>query len=344
MSDIKDKVLRLLDDRELRNLFDVEKVRKLVGEKALNEWADTCDCPKCQANKQKNQDALKTGVKDLKKKLAKYEGVYEAILSTLGLDENKDFENVHFTFSNDTDNLGSHDDVVIDGVKHTFININVEIIAKRFLTEFEVNSPEDTRKAADEADIMTVEAVVHELQHLKQYRDKRLVDAEKDNEGRRCLTWEGNRYRDYQPSENYQAYRNLPWEIEARSVARRITDELSGTGRLPDRPTPRQKVPKRDILDGIDNIMKSLGITPISIAQQNDGQIVELDGKGKAKPLTAADAQKLLDLIDSGKATFVAGISRENGQPKSYTGDEARRSLADHLKKLVQQEKPATVH
>lgn len=344
MSDLKDKVLRLLDDRELRDLFDVEKVRKLVGEKALNEWADTCDCPKCQ----KRKAALATSVKDLKKKLARYEGVYEAILSKLGLDEAKDFENVHFTFNNEGAE-GYTGAVTVDGVRHYILNVNTDGITNYHLNAFEINSPEDARKGADEAEIEIVKSIVHELQHFKQYREGRLSDAKISDDGKKYSIWEGQKIEDVslicdRDAETHKTYQNLPWEVEAEAVSERITNELIASGRLPNRPTSRQPRVKRDILDGIDGIMKALGIEPISIAQQNDGQIVELDGKGKAKPLTAAGAQKLLDLIDSGKATFVAGTSRENGQTKSYTGDEARRTLADHLKKLVQQEKPATVH
>jgi hypothetical protein len=345
MSDVKTKILSLLDDEVLRDLLNPEKVRELIGDEALNKWADTCNCPKCQ----KRKAALASSVKDLKKKLAKYEGVYEAILSKLGLDEAKDFENVHFTFVQDGA-MGSNLTFKHDGVQHTVINVDADNIAKFYLNNFEVNSTEDVRAAADEADIETVEAVVHELQHLRQSIDGRYVVKEDElntHDGKKVCYWDGNRMA-IDPKVNFpksdedqKVYENLPWEIDAREVAKRVTDELIASGRLPNRPTPRQEVKKRDIMA---DILQSIGLQPIAIAQHKNGQVVRIGGDGKPKPLTAADAEKLLAMIDAGDAKFILGESREDGKVTKFNGDTARQTLVEHLKELIGAEKPATVH
>jgi len=316
----------------------------------LQKKAEKCECDKCKQRK-----TLASNHLDLKKRLAKFDGVYESLLSKLGFTED-DLKNVHFTFFTEK-TPGHHGVFEYKGERHQVVNVAADMIPKFCFEAFEVNSAEDARNAADEADIMFVEALAHELQHVKQYNSGRFQVKDDDSEtsdGKHVVYWDGERHvlehgtgqTNFVPTckltQSY--YENLPWEVDARQVAERVVDEIIAAGRLPNRPVKRKKKSRSDMERDIigpaikDILAKLAGDNPenfiadlVSDASRATGEIKLGDKKA---PLEAASAESLLKLIEQGNVKLIGALEGPDGI-KTVTGDEAKAELVNHLKRLI---------
>ena len=69
----------------------------------------------------------------------------------------------------------------------------------------------DSRKFDNTHDM--IDTLGHELTHLKQYKEGSLDQEWNDKVSRWMCIWHGTYYK---PATTYNAYRNRPWEVEAR--------------------------------------------------------------------------------------------------------------------------------
>ncbi len=63
----------------------------------------------------------------------------------------------------------------------------------------------------------TLEALLHELRHIWQYKVGKLVDHTA-----KYTIWEGKEYKNHTPRSNHNGYMNLPWEIDARDYEKEV--------------------------------------------------------------------------------------------------------------------------
>ncbi len=75
----------------------------------------------------------------------------------------------------------------------------------------------DSRKFDNTHDM--IDTLGHELTHFKQYKDGTLDQEWNDKVSRWMCVWQG-RY--YKPATTYNAYRNRPWEVEARKGGSKV--------------------------------------------------------------------------------------------------------------------------
>lgn len=68
-----------------------------------------------------------------------------------------------------------------------------------------------------------INTLVHEYQHAKQYETK-ILQHVKSN--KKLRLWNGEEIESKDHKKEFEAYQNLPWEIEARKVADELTDEI----------------------------------------------------------------------------------------------------------------------
>ena len=66
-----------------------------------------------------------------------------------------------------------------------------------------------------------VSTIIHEMTHAQQYATKKLIQKSK-----KTVTFDGKNYNDIDANKDYEGYRNLTWEIEARKMQEKYIDKV----------------------------------------------------------------------------------------------------------------------